>query len=80
MGGIDTQTIVSASKKKCRPNETLDSCETVASRPRKTHTMTPQQKQAQWETSGMLFKMQLEDPTRYQRVHMLNLDKVPALE
>ena len=29
-------------------------------------------------TSGMLFKLQLEDPTRDQRVNILTLDKITA--
>ena len=33
-----------------------------------------------WGPSGMLFKLHLEDPTRYQRVNILNLDKLTALE
>ena len=31
-------------------------------------------------THEMLFKPQLEDPIRYQRVNILNLDKLTALE
>ena len=33
-----------------------------------------------WRTSGVLFTRQLEDPSRYQRVNILNLDKLTALE
>ena len=60
-----------------RTYETIISWDKVASERRKTEKFTPQRMQAQF---GMLFKLQLQDTTRYQRVNILNLDMVTALE
>ena len=75
-----TQVIVSACKKKSRTYKIKQSWNKVPSGPQKSHTMTPQQTQDifgnQWcvvqTTAGRSTK-------RYQRVNVLNLDKLTAL-
>ena len=45
-----------------------------------THKMTPQKGNGNMGTSGMLFKLQLETPTRHQRVNILNVATLIAHE
>ena len=74
----ETQTNVSAGKND-RTYETMESWDKSARGPRVTHKMTPQERQAQFRSSVMLFIQHLEDPTRYRRVSILNLDKLTVL-
>ena len=79
IGGTKTQTIVSACKKttaRTKPWKVGTTSQVNA--PRTTHEKTLPHRQR--ETLGTLSKLQLEDPTRHQRINILNLAKLTALE